>query len=198
MPRWAVTGPTGAGKSLVSELLVERGAAVVDGDEVGHAILARPEIQAAIAADIGAEFVRDGVVDRGALGRRAFRDAEILQRLNRITHGALAAEAWSRLATIVAAGRASLAVLEAAVYFLLPLPGPMDLTVAVTAPAELRLTRLVQGGMERKVAQARIAAQRSLEPSFERADVILSNSGDREQLARAVDGLMTKNLDSPA
>jgi dephospho-CoA kinase len=195
VPRWALTGPTGAGKSLVSALLTERGAEVVDADRLGHEILARPEIQAAIAAEIGAAYVRDGVVDRTSLGQRVFGDREALVRLNAITHPPLAEEAHRRLAAIVAAGRARLAVLEAAVYFLLPAPGPMDLTVAITAPVELRLERLVGDGLAPEVAQARIAAQQPLEPTFERAAVILHNIGAREELAAAVDRLLAIHLE---
>jgi dephospho-CoA kinase len=185
-----VTGPTGAGKSVVSGILAARGAEVVDADRLGHALLERRDIQDAIAAEIGAVYVRDGVVDRAALGRRVFDDREALVRLNAITHPPLAKEAHRRLDAIVAAGRARLAVLEAAVYFLLPAPGPVDLTLAVMAPAEIRFQRLVGGGLGPEVARARIAAQQPLVPTFDRADVVLDNSGGLGELEAAVDRLL--------
>jgi dephospho-CoA kinase len=194
IPRWAVTGPTGAGKSVVTGLLAERGAEVVDADAVGHVVLARPEIRDAIAAAFGPRFVRDGRVDRPALGRHVFADPGQLARLNAITHPPLAAEARRRLDVIVAAGRARLAVLEAAVYFLLPAPGPIDLTVAVTAPADLRLERLIASGLAPQAARTRIAAQEPLAATFARADVELANTGERDELAAAVDRLLDAHL----
>jgi len=50
---WALTGPAGAGKSAVSGILERCGAAIVDGDLLGHEILRRPEIQADIESRLG-------------------------------------------------------------------------------------------------------------------------------------------------
>jgi dephospho-CoA kinase len=197
MARWVVTGPTGAGKSLVSARLAERGADVVDADRVGHELLERPALRDAVANRFGADCLRGGRVDRAALGRRVFGDPAALRRLNELTHPPLAAEIRQRLDDLARSGRVRLAVVEAAVYYLLPPLGPVDLTVAVTAPEELRCDRLVRGGLTRQAARARIAAQRPLEPAFERADVILVNTGGRQMLVRAVDRLLAEHLDPP-
>ena len=67
MAVWALTGPAGAGKSAVSEILRRAGAVVIDGDRLGHELLSRPEIQARIVREIGPGYVQDGEVDRAAL-----------------------------------------------------------------------------------------------------------------------------------
>ena len=155
MRRWAVTGPTGAGKSAVTALLAERGAVVLDGDRLGHVVLGRPEVVAAIDARFGADCVVDGVVDRAALGRRVFADAEALAALDAITHGPLGALMELELAALAAAGPV-LAVLEAAVYFRLPAAPRMDLVVAVLAGPRIRAERLAartgltRGGGDRR------------------------------------------------
>ncbi|MFO7652265.1 MAG: dephospho-CoA kinase [Candidatus Krumholzibacteriia bacterium] len=194
MPRWAVTGLAAAGKSLVCRLLERHGAEVVDADRLGHEVLERPEIQAAIAAELGSRYVRGGAIDRPALGRRVFTDRTALERLNAITHPSLAAAARRRLDEVAAAGRARVAVLEAAVYFLLPSVGRMDLVIAVAAPRELRRRRLRDAGLSEIEADSRVVAQEPLERLLHGADVVLHNTGSRADLARAVDELVVARL----
>ncbi|MCB1150352.1 dephospho-CoA kinase, partial [bacterium] len=132
---WVVTGPIGGGKSAATAVLAELGATVIDADAVGHDVLRRPEIIAALSERFGTDILRGGEVDRPALGRLAFADAASLAALDRITHPPLAAELARRVAAAPAGG---LAVVEAAVYFRLPPFGPVDLVIAVTAPEALR------------------------------------------------------------
>lgn len=187
---WAVTGPAGAGKSTATGVLAADGVPVVDGDALGHEILARPEIQALIAARIGARFVGPGGVDRAALGHRVFSDPAALAALNGITHGPLAALAAARLRDLAATGIHELAVFEAAVYFLLPSPPPVDLVVVVTAAPEIRVARLVareDGRLSVAAARVRVEAQAALETDWRtRADRVIVNDGDRAALAAAV------------
>lgn len=182
---WAVTGPIGAGKSALSSILAERGAAVVDGDRLGHELLGRPDIQAAIAARLGQEYITDGQVDRALLGRRVFAEPAAMAILSDITHGPLAELAADRLAAVAAGGEHELAVFEAAVYFLLPSPPPVDLVVAVVAAPELRVQRLLAragGRLTVAEAEARVAAQKSLAEMCQQADEIIVNNGTRAEL----------------
>ena len=195
MKRWAVTGPTGAGKSLLTSLFAERGAYVIDADRVGHEILARDEIITRIDEQFGSGCLTAGKIDRGALGRVVFGDPEAMAHLNAIMHPPLAAELAARFAAVAATGAVRLAVLEAAVYFLLPLPGPMDLTIAVLAPAAVRRARLRTGhGLSEAEADRRIAAQDYLDPLWARADVIVANAADVAQLRRTADDLLSCHL----
>jgi len=192
--RWAVTGPIGAGKSAVSALLAARGAAVLDGDALGHEILARPEVRDAIGASFGPGVVHDGRVDRAVLGPLVFADPAQLARLNAITHPPLADLMQERLDALAAAGDHALAVLEAAVYFLLPHPPRLDLVIAVDAPPALRAARLAATrGLDAAAAAARIAAQAPWDAFWSRADRIIVNDGTPADLARAVDDLWRRH-----
>ncbi len=182
---WALTGPAGAGKSAVSKILERRGAAIVDGDRLGHELLQRAAIQAEISGRLGPEFVVDGKVDRLALGNRVFSDPEALATLNDITHGALAALATEKLAELAAAGQHQLAVFEAAVYFLLPSPPAVDLVVAVVVAPDVRVGRLVAraaGTLSEAQARRRVAAQDHLEKYWSRADELIVNDGTLAEL----------------
>jgi dephospho-CoA kinase len=187
--RWAVTGPTGAGKSAVTALLAARGAVVLDGDRLGHRVLGRPEVVAAIVGRFGGSFAVDGVVDRGALGRRVFADAGALAALDAITHGPLCALMEQELAALAGTGPA-LAVLEAAVYFRLPAPPRMDLVVAVLAGQRIRAERLAaRTGLTVPEALARVLSLSHLDPDWTRADLTIHNDGAPAALAAAVDRL---------
>ncbi len=190
MRRWAVTGPIGAGKSSVSALLAARGAAVVDGDALGHEILDRPDVRAAVAAAFGDDVVTAGRIDRGRLGPRVFADPAALDRLNALTHPPLARLMAERLDALAAAGTHALAVLEAAVYFLLPSPPRVDLVVAVDAPAPLRVRRLAAArGLDAEAAADRVAAQAGWDALWARADHTIVNDGSPADLELAVDAL---------
>ena len=80
-------GGIGAGKSTAAAMLAELGCAVIDGDAIGHDLLAEPDVRAEIRARWGeVVFDADGSVDRGRLGAVAFSDADELAALNAIMH----------------------------------------------------------------------------------------------------------------
>jgi dephospho-CoA kinase len=189
MRRWAVTGPTGAGKSAVTALLAARGAVVLDGDRLGHAVLDRPEVVAAVAGRFGPGCVVGGRVQRAALGRLVFADLAELAALDAITHGPLCALMEQELAALAASG-AALAVLEAAVYFRLPAPPRMDLVVAVLADTRTRAERLAaRTGLTAAAALARVRALSHLDRDWTRADLVIHNDGGPDELAAVVDRL---------
>lgn len=196
-PRWALTGPTGAGKSLAARLLADRGATVVDGDGVGHRLLGEPAVAAAVAAAFGPSVLRAGAVDRAALGALVFADPAALARLDAITLPLLPTRFAAALAAAAAQPGTRLAVLEAAVYFLLPAPVPVELTICVIAERGVRLRRLAAGGLDTAAAERRIAAQAHLAPLWSRADVTLPNDGTPADLAAALDRLLAERLPAP-
>jgi len=192
---WALIGPTGAGKSVVAELLAQRGAAIVDGDQLGHRVLSQPAVQAAVSREWGQEMVHRGEVDRRALGKKVFGDPQALAVLNAITHPPLVELAQRELSALQKKGKHELAVFEAAVYFLLPSPPVVDLVVAVVAPLETRLARLVSGParLTEEAARARIDAQHGLKGHWPRADEIIVNGGTLDDLSAAVQKLWVAN-----
>ncbi|HOX26519.1 MAG TPA: dephospho-CoA kinase [Candidatus Krumholzibacteria bacterium] len=187
--RWAVTGPTGAGKSRFCAHLAARGAVVVDADRVGHAVLDEPPVGAAVVAAFGRDILgADGRIDRNRLGPRIFADPAARARLDALVHPALAAALVARIGAAAGAGP-PLVILEAAVYFLLPGPPPVDMTVTVTAPEPARLARLIAKGLSPDSARQRIAAQAHLEPYWSRAVRIIHNDGSEAALAQEADRL---------
>src|SRR3954447_3655530 len=94
-----LTGNIASGKSLVSQLLRERGAEVIDADRVAHEVLEAGTPEAAdIAERFGPEVLNDdGSVNRRALGVIVFADAQALQDLEAITHPGVRARIYERI-----------------------------------------------------------------------------------------------------
>src|SRR5919109_300669 len=88
IPVIGLTGGIGTGKSTVTQMLAQLGAAVIDADKVGHQIYL-PDLPAwhEIVDTFGAEVLNaDRAINRQALGKIVFADPEGLRRLNRIVH----------------------------------------------------------------------------------------------------------------
>jgi dephospho-CoA kinase len=179
-----LTGGIGSGKSAVAELLVARGAVLIDADQVAREVVAPGgAAYQALIDRFGAGIVApDGTIDRPALAAVAFADDATRADLNAITHPAIG------VAMIKA--RDALEHTDDIVVLAIPLltaqhrdTVKLRLVVVVDCPTDIALERLLtQRGMDRADAEARIAAQISREERIKEADYVLDNSGDRTQL----------------
>ena len=176
----AVTGPLACGKSAFVGMLSDFGAETVYSDEIVHDLLANdPEAIAAITWRFG-EGVRaeGGGIDRKALGREVFGDAEALQDLEDILHPRVREETERR----ARASGADLFVAEIPLLFEGGGEERFDLTVAVTSPEERRQAWAEERGMEEEQRRAIEDRQFSQEEKARRADVVVENDGDLDKL----------------
>jgi dephospho-CoA kinase len=189
-----LTGGIGAGKSTVSGLLAERGAVIVDADAITRD-LQRPgePVLAAMVERFGEGILQaDGALDRAAVADIVFADPAALKDLNAIVHPAVGAEIMRRMQ--VEAATDHVVVLDVP---LLVESGrdDMALLVVVDVDPDLAVRRLVeQRGMTEADARARMARQASRHDRLAKADVVLDNGGDREQLVAQVDRLWERIL----
>ena len=172
-----ITGGTGCGKTTLLNVLRDLGGLVLDCDAIYHELL---QTDRDLLAAIEARFpgtVENGVLQRKKLGNVVFSDEKALLDLNRITHGAVKAEVLRRLAE-----KPSLAAIDAIGLIEGGLAELCDLTVAVTAPREARIRRLMaRDGISAEYAEKRIDAQK--DPSWyrENCDYILENRGTEQE-----------------
>ena len=168
-----ITGGTGCGKTTLLNCIAERGGLILDCDAIYHDLLRTdPALLSAIEARFPGS-VENGVLQRKKLGNLVFSDEKALEDLNAITHGAVKAEVLRRLSE-----KPRLAAIDAIALFEGGLATLCDITVAVTAPEEARIQRLmVRDGIGRDYAKRRIAAQKSAEWFRERCDYCLENNG---------------------
>lgn len=187
--RVGLTGGIGAGKSLVSALLAERGAVVIDYDLMAReAVAAGTPALAAIVERFGrGVLLPDGTLDRPALGAIVFDDEDARRELEAITHPAIGSLAWERDA---AAPEGSVIVHDHPLLVETGLADLMDLVVVVDAPEEAQLDRLIRlRRMSEAAARARMAAQATRAERVAAADVVIDNSGSVEQLVPQIDAL---------
>lgn len=186
-----LTGGIGAGKSAVADLLVERGAQLIDADQVARQVVAPggPAYQPLVDRFGPGVLGPDGTVDRPALAAVAFGDPAALADLNAITHPAIGLAMIER--------RQALEATDHVVVLAIPLLTAahretvgLDVVVVVDCPTEVALERLVAArGMDRADAEARIAAQVSREERVRGADYVVDNSSSPDHLAGEVDRL---------
>ena len=172
-----ITGGTGCGKTTLLKVIEEKGGLVLDCDAIYHQLLTRDDH---LLNDIEARFpctVENGVLQRKKLGSIVFSDENALMDLNKITHGAIKAEVLRLLETAP-----KLAAIDAIALFEGGLADLCDLTVAVTAPAEVRVQRLMKrDNISEDYARSRIAAQHDETWFREKCDRTLENNGTEVQ-----------------
>jgi dephospho-CoA kinase len=151
-----------------------------------HGLYEEPEVRDAVVARWGAEVAPDGRVDRSAIARHAFADAEERAWLERLLWprvGEKVAE-WRRTAT----GRAL--VVETPLLFEAGLEGIYDATIAIVADENVRRERARARG--HAALDERTARQLSQDEKASRATYAVENSGTLEQLEEELSGILAK------
>lgn len=171
-----ITGGTGCGKTTLLEIIRQMGGIVLDCDAIYHRLL---QTDCHLLDAIARRFpgtVKEGQLQRKVLGKIVFSDKAALADLNRITHGAIKNEVLRLLTP-----EPELAAIDAIGLFESGLNELCKLTVAVTAPKEQRIARLMtRDNIGRDYALARIEAQPSDEDFTHRCDFSLTNDGSAE------------------
>jgi dephospho-CoA kinase len=185
-----LTGGIGAGKSTVAQLLRERGAVVVDADEVARFVVepGQPALDQLVER-FGSEILDgDGRLDRAKLAELAFVDDESRKGLEAITHPAISEEFLRRMQAAPADG-----IVVCDVPLLVESPEAAargyEAVIVVEAPHELRLDRLETRGVPRADAERRMAAQASDADRRKIATHVVDNAGELAALEAQVEAI---------
>lgn len=183
-----LTGGIGMGKSTAAAVFRAARIPVFDADREVHRLQARGGRAVAAIAALVPEAVRGGAVDRGRLRAAIARDPRILPALERILHP-LVRTAECRFVGRARAAGSSLAVLDVPLLFETGADRLCDVTIAVSAPPELQLRRVIaRGGMSSDDARRLVARQLPDAERRRRADIVvptgLSRADSRRRLRR--------------
>ena len=172
-----ITGGTGCGKTTLLSCIAALGGTVLDCDEIYHDLLKRDgEMLSAIERRFPGTVTPEGL-DRKKLGALVYTDPRALKDLNAITHSRVQREVERALEA-----KPRLAAIDAIALFESGLNRLCDKTVAVVAPRETRVARLMaRDGIDEAYARSRIAAQHGEDWFRARCDFTLENSGTKEQ-----------------
>lgn len=175
-----LTGPIGAGKSTVAQMLRELGAKVLDADAIVHQEQSRGTVgYSAIVQTFGTKVLgEDKEIDRKKLAAEVFGDPVKLEKLERIIHPRV-------IARILEARKMltddDVLVVEAIKLLESGLRSICDEIWVVVTPRETLLQRLEARGVSRAEAELRLRSQRSEEEFRAAADVVIENDADRDR-----------------
>jgi len=187
--RIGLTGGIAAGKSMVSGILAELGAWILDADAISREVV-EPGTEGlkAIAAEFGEKVLMpDGSLDRRALGAEVFGDPQKLERLNGILHPIIKAEMLRRAAEIEEQHTEDIVIFDVPLLIESGWQDVADEVWLVSAPVEQRIRRIaMRDGLDEKQAMERISAQMTDEQKAKHADVIINNGGSIQELKERV------------
>ena len=167
-----LTGGIASGKSTVARMLADKGAVIVDFDELAHAV---QEPEGPVWREIVEHFGRDilgtdGAIDRRKLGAVVFADREKLELLNRLVHPAVFTEWQRRIAEIRAARPDAIILSDIPLLLEAGLKPQVDLVLLVYIPPEEQIRRLMaRNGYDRDEAAARLASQMPIDAKLPRS-----------------------------
>jgi len=193
----ALTGNVAAGKTTVARIWRARGATIIEADQLVREVqVPGSPVLAAIRERFGEAVLRgEGTLDRAALRRIVFSDAEARIALNGIVHPAVQRRRAELLAAAADRGE-RLVVSDIPLLFEVLDPARFDVVVLVDAPVEVRRARLIRDrGLLPEEADRLLAAQLPSGPKRERSHIVLDNDGSLATLRVAADDAWTRLLD---
>nr|WP_302104569.1 dephospho-CoA kinase [Polycladomyces sp. WAk] len=193
-----LTGGIATGKSTVSRMLAERGAHIIDADQVAREVV-EPHTEGwhRIRVRFGEEvFHPDGTLNRQALGARVFRDTAAREELNRLLHPLIVERMQILTEQCRARDPDGIVVWDTPLLIEGNLTKSVEKVIVVYIPEWLQLQRLIaRDGLSEEEARRRIASQLPIEEKKRFADILIDNSGSLAETERQVDQLW-KSLNS--
>lgn len=155
-----VTGPSGSGKSTLCKIFESKGAYIIDADAVGHEILKHNEkCKQDLTQAFSDTIISQGQIDRRKLAQKAFASKDQTELLNFIMYPYILLEI-SKILFEYRQNNVHLCIIDAAQLFESGLDKFCDEVLAVLAPYETRLKRIMKrDGLTLESAKQRLAAQ---------------------------------------
>ena len=190
----ALTGGIGCGKSLAAQYFAELGALVIDADQLARAAIERGSNGFdEVITLFGDSILKDGNIDRRALGEIVFKDPIAKGALEGIIHPFVRREFEEAVASLKGD---DVLVYEIPLLFETKSHERFDLVITVEAELENRVARLRDRGMHISEIEGRIAAQATREQRIEIADFLIENDGSEDELLRQVENIWDSLHDS--
>jgi len=186
-----LTGGILTGKSTVTGMLAEKGAAIIDADKIGHkAYQPQTTVWREVVDAFGDGILKEsGEIDRKKLAEIVFSDPKALARLNGIMHPNMHSMIGEEIERLRVEG-IDLVVLEAAVLIEANWTDLVDKVWVTAAPEETAVKRLKdRGGLTEEQARARIRSQLSAKERAEHADVIIDTDCELSEVRAKVEKL---------
>jgi len=182
-----LTGGIGCGKSLAAQYFAELGALVIDADQLARAAIERGTNGFdEVVTIFGDGILKDGNIDRRALGDLIFKDPTAKAQLENIIHPFVRREFEEAVASLKGD---QVLVYEIPLLVETKAHERFDVVITVESEMENRVARLRARGMHISEIEGRIAAQATREQRIEVADFLIENDGTEDELLRQVENI---------
>jgi dephospho-CoA kinase len=191
-----LTGGIGSGKSTVTEFLIDKGYDVIDADVIAREIVApgTPTLQRLVSVFSDEILNEDKSLNRKKLGSIVFGDSMLCQQLNDIMHGEIFRIIEERVEEMRVLGYNKTVFLDLPLLFetaTAELYELMDQIWVVDTDDEIRIRRIMaRDGTSRDSVLQIMSNQMSSEEKRKKADVVILNSGSKEDLYSALENLL--------
>lgn len=186
-----LTGGIGSGKSEIARTLLDLGALVISADQISHEVYRKgSDGWDDLVGTFGDQIIGlDGEINRDKLSNIVFSNPNDLSKLNSLIHPPARALIANRLDEARNAGE-TVVVVEAAVLLEAGWDDLVD-EIWVSKVSEDQVVSRVVGsrGIDASAVRARIKAQMSQAERENRADIVIDNTGDIDNLKKIVIGI---------
>ncbi|WP_339010943.1 dephospho-CoA kinase [Fusobacterium animalis] len=180
-----LTGGIASGKSTVSKYLAEKGFKVYDADKIAKNISEEKYVQEEIIATFGDKILdKNGNVDRKKLKEIVFENKDKLEKLNGIIHPKVI-DFYKKLKE---KNTDEMIIFDVPLLFESGLDKLCDKILVVISDYEVQLDRIVERDkIDRELASKIVKAQLSNEERIKKADVVIENNSNLEDLFEKVE-----------
>ena len=187
-----LTGGIGSGKSLAAQFFSQLGALVIDADQLARPVIERgSEGFDEVLLRFGDTVLKNGDIDRVALGQIIFENPEAKKDLEEIIHPRIRAEFEEAVASL---NPGQIMVYEIPLLVETNAADRFDFVITVESDAELRKQRLRARGMFHSDIEKRMASQATEEQRRAIADCVLTNDGSEDELLRQVENVWESTI----
>ncbi len=188
-----LTGGIGSGKSLAAEYFADLGAMVIDADQLARSAIERGSTGFdEVVTVFGDSILKNGDIDRRALGELVFKDPELKSKLENIIHPWVRNEFEEAVASLKGD---EVLVYEIPLMFETNAQDRFDVVITVEAAMDNRISRLRAKGLHISEIESRIAAQATREQRESIADFLIENDGSEDDLLRKVENIWDELAD---
>jgi len=187
-----LTGGIGSGKSLAAQFFSQLGALVIDADQLARSVIERgSEGFDEVLLRFGDTVLKNGDIDRVALGQIIFENPQAKKDLEEIIHPRIRAEFEEAVASL---NPGQIMVYEIPLLVETNAADRFDFVITVESDAELRKQRLRARGMFHSDIEKRMASQATEEQRRAIADCVLTNDGSEDELLRQVENIWESTI----
>ena len=187
-----LTGGIGSGKSLAAQFFSQLGALVIDADQLARSAIERgSEGFDEVLLRFGDTVLKNGDINREALGQIVFENPQAKKDLEEIIHPRIRAEFEEAVASL---NPGQIMVYEIPLLVETNAADRFDFIITVESDPELRKQRLRARGMFSSDIEKRMAAQATQEQRRAIADCVLTNDGTEDELLRQVENIWESTI----